>query len=796
MRMRAVAAVLFVVVVGVILAGCSRATPPTISTQPSAQTACVGGAVTFSVTAAGTAPLSYQWRKDGTNIPGATNATYTISSVTTGSAGNYTVVVTNKAGTVTSTAASLTVNVPPTISAQPASQSACLGQSVLLSVTAAGTAPLSYQWRKDGTNIAGATTAIYTIPAATAADAGAYTVVVTNPCGSVTSTPATLALDAGVTIATQPSPQSVCEGRPATFTVVATGAAPLSYQWQKDGLDIPGATEATYTVPAAAGPDAGTYAVIVTSACGTATSDPVPLTVSASPAITVHPASQTVQAGSAVTFAVTATGTPPLSYQWRKDGADIPGATAGTYAISSATAADAGTYTAVVTNACGAAVSTPAILAVTPTSVEPTPPPTTDGAFVTVNDHPISRAAFDDIRQSILSYYARLYAQFGIDIRVFLVGARGRMFELELELSALTGLVTRGIVEGEAAKRGIAISPDEIDAEFERQYQAMLETYGITEEYLIEYFAAQGGTLDEFKEEGRASITEQLLYDAVQKAVVGPIEITDDELREYFEAHKADYATAEQVEASHILVATEEEAQAILDELAAGADFAELARTRSTDPGSGARGGQLGWFGRGVMVPEFEEAAFALEVGETSGIVQSQFGFHIIRVTDRRAATEPEFADIADRVRRDLESERTTEAFQTWLKTARQEARVVIADPILSAMYEKDLDLDRGIAAFERLQAEGKVEEKYLSFIIGSLYEDKMAMLESDIELLETQLPEGPEREAQITALQKSIDEARAAALAAYYRALKELPDDEDVKERIIALEGSGLVPR
>lgn len=226
MRMRTGAAVLFVVVVGAILAGCSRATPPTISTQPSAQTACVGGSVTFSVTAAGTAPLSYQWRKDGTNIPGATNATYTISSVTTGSAGNYTVVVTNKAGTVTSTAASLTVNVAPTISAQPASQSACLGQSVLLSVTAAGTAPLSYQWRKDGTNIAGATTAIYTIPAATAADAGAYTVVVSNPCGSVTSTPATLALDAGVTIATHPSPQSVCEGRPATFTVVATGAAP------------------------------------------------------------------------------------------------------------------------------------------------------------------------------------------------------------------------------------------------------------------------------------------------------------------------------------------------------------------------------------------------------------------------------------------------------------------------------------------------------------------------------------------------------------------------------------------
>ena len=711
MRIRAVVAVLIVLGMGALLAGCDKGTPPTISTPPTAQTACVGGKVTFSVTAAGTAPLSYQWRKDGTAISGATTATYTIGSVAAGDAGSYTVVVTNAAGSITSAAAVLTVNVPPTLTVQPAAQSACAGKSVLFSVTAAGTPPLAYQWKKDGTPIADATTAIYTIPAVTTADEGTYTVVVTNSCGTVTS-----------------------------------HAAALS--------------------------------------------------VSTAPAITVHPAPQTVVAGSSATFSVTAAGTPPLAYQWKRDGADIAGATEPSYTIPAVASADAGSYTVVVTNPCGSVTSDPALLTVTPAATAPVPPPAATGPFLIVNGHPLDRAAFDSMRESILDYYAQLYAQFGIDIEIFRAGARGRLFDLDLDLTALTAVITRGLVEAEAERLGVVITGEETEAEFQKQYQAMLDTYGMTEQDLIGYFALYGGTLEEFKEEGRASVAEQLLYAAVQQAVVGPIELSEDELRAYFEEHKTDYSTEEQIEASHILVKTEEEAQAILAELAGGADFAELARTRSTDTGSAAQGGALGWFGRGVMAPEFEEAAFALEVGETSGIVQTDFGFHIIRVTNRRAASEPEFGEVADRVRADAESAIARERFDAWLKAAREEATVVISDPILEAMYLKDLDLDRGIAAFERIRDEGVVEEKYLSFIIGSLYEEKMASLQSEIELLTTQLPEGPEREAEIARVEEEIEEARQAALAAYQEALKVLPDDKDIQERITLLEGKEALPR
>src|SRR4029077_610241 len=139
-----------------------------------------GQTATFSVTATGTAPLSYQWQKNGTAISGATSSSYTPPPTTSSDKGAlFTVVVPTSVGTVTSSAATLTVNVPPSITTQPASQTVTAGQTATFSVTATGTAPLSYQWQKNGTAISGATSSSYTTPATTSSDNGAqFTVVV------------------------------------------------------------------------------------------------------------------------------------------------------------------------------------------------------------------------------------------------------------------------------------------------------------------------------------------------------------------------------------------------------------------------------------------------------------------------------------------------------------------------------------------------------------------------------------------------------------------------------------------
>jgi hypothetical protein len=339
-------------------------TGPAITQQPEPQAACQDGTATFTVTAAGTEPLEYQWRRDGVPIDGATEPSYTIDPVTADAAGEYDVVVTNLCGANTSDPAALTVESGPSISAHPEPQSACEDAGVTFTVTAYGTEPLEYQWRRGGVPIDGAIEAVYAITSVAPGDAGDYDVVVTNACGSVTSSPAALTVNMGPVITRQPEPQAACAGGVATFSVTANGTAPLEYQWRRDGQPIAGATERSLTVDPVVSSAAGDYDVLVSNPCGATASGAARLTVDAGPIITGQPQSQSVCEGDAVTFTVTAEGTDPLVYQWRKDGEPIDEATGPTFAIAAARLADAGDYEAAVLNACGTVTSETAVLTV------------------------------------------------------------------------------------------------------------------------------------------------------------------------------------------------------------------------------------------------------------------------------------------------------------------------------------------------------------------------------------------------------------------------------------------------
>lgn len=178
---------------------------PTIATQPASLTVNAGAAASFSVSATGGGTLAYQWRKDGAALSGATSATYAIAATASGDAGGYDVVVSNSAGSVTSSAATLTVNAAnaaPVILSQPAAQSVAAGSSVTLTVSASGSGTLAYQWRKGGAAIAGATASSYTIASAASTDAASYDVVVTNANGAATSNPVAIDVTATTTSAT------------------------------------------------------------------------------------------------------------------------------------------------------------------------------------------------------------------------------------------------------------------------------------------------------------------------------------------------------------------------------------------------------------------------------------------------------------------------------------------------------------------------------------------------------------------------------------------------------------------
>ena len=261
---------------------------PSITTQPAAQTAAVGGSATFSVTATGDATLTYQWSRDDVALPSAQSATLTLSSLTAAEAGNYFVIVKNSLGSASSVAVSLTITgLPPAIVTSPTARTVTAGSSATFAVVASGSPTLTYQWRKAGVALTGNTTAALTLTNAQAADSANYDVVITNSVGSVTSAAAALTVTpAAPAITSAPAPQISAPGATATLTVVASGTAPLTYQWRKAGVALTGntsATTATLSIPGATTADSGSYDVVITNALGSTTSAAITLNITVIP---------------------------------------------------------------------------------------------------------------------------------------------------------------------------------------------------------------------------------------------------------------------------------------------------------------------------------------------------------------------------------------------------------------------------------------------------------------------------------------------------------------------------------
>jgi sugar lactone lactonase YvrE len=376
--------------------------PPAITNQPVAQTVINGGNAAFSVTATGTAPLAYQWQFNGVNLTdegefsGTATTNLVVTAATTNDAGLYDVIVSNAWGSVTSSVVALSIAFPPTITNQPVAQTIINGSNALFSVTATGTAPLAYQWQFNGVNLtdegefSGSATANLAVTGATTNDAGWYDVIVANTWGSVTSSVVALSIVFPPAITNQPVAQTIINGGNVAFNVAATGTAPLSYQWQfngvnlTDGAEFSGSATTNLVITAASASDAGGYDVVVANAWGSVTSSIVALTIAYPPAITNQPASQTVVNQKNATFNVTATGTAPFSYQWQfnginlRDGAYLSGSATAALVVKQATATNAGGYDVIITSAWGSVTSSVAALTIVYTPGIISPPASLD----------------------------------------------------------------------------------------------------------------------------------------------------------------------------------------------------------------------------------------------------------------------------------------------------------------------------------------------------------------------------------------------------------------------------------
>ncbi|WP_040208761.1 peptidylprolyl isomerase [Neobacillus jeddahensis] len=217
-------------------------------------------------------------------------------------------------------------------------------------------------------------------------------------------------------------------------------------------------------------------------------------------------------------------------------------------------------------------------------------------------------------------------------------------------------IISDKIVAAEAKKQKVSVSASELNKEIDN----LKESYG-GEEAFNQALESNNTTLAVLKKDLQNYLT-------IKKLLTPEISITDDEMKAYFEENKDSFAEAEQVKASHILVADEKTALEVKQKLSDGGDFAELAKEYSTDEASKEQGGELGYFSKGTMVTEFDDVAFTLAVNQISDPVKTDYGYHIIKVEGKKDAKEANYDENKAEIKETLLSQKIDSEYSTWIE--------------------------------------------------------------------------------------------------------------------------------
>ena len=228
----------------------------------------------------------------------------------------------------------------------------------------------------------------------------------------------------------------------------------------------------------------------------------------------------------------------------------------------------------------------------------------------------------------------------------------------------LDSLITNKVIEMEAAKKKVKVTGNEIDEELAK----LQESYG-GEEAFAAALEQNQMSMDKIREDIE-------VYLLAEKMIGASIDVSEEEMKTYFEENKDSFDQKEQVKASHILVEDEATAKKVKEELDNGKDFAELAKEYSTDTSNADKGGDLGYFGKGEMAEEFENAAFALEISAISEPVKTEFGYHIIKLVDKKAAKTAKFDDQKDKIKELLFDQKVQAEYTNWLEEKKAEYEI------------------------------------------------------------------------------------------------------------------------
>jgi foldase protein PrsA len=237
----------------------------------------------------------------------------------------------------------------------------------------------------------------------------------------------------------------------------------------------------------------------------------------------------------------------------------------------------------------------------------------------------------------------------------------GRKFGEVAKEKLLDMLIDEKLQMKKAADIGISATDDEVNSEVEKA-----KKYFDTEEKFNEYLKGQNMDLEYFKQ----SVKKELIINKLTDKLTANVAVTDEEVKVYYDTHQSEFMS---VKASHVLLDTKEEAEKILARAKAGENFAELAKQNSKDPSAKENSGDLDYFRHGDMVQPFETAAFALKPGEISEVVQTDFGFHVIKVDDNKL---DKFEDVKEQLKASMLSDKKSTEYEKSLEEMRKSANI------------------------------------------------------------------------------------------------------------------------